>query len=68
MNRFQNILYVMGNQNNEPSPSLMRAVSLAKNNQADLTLLAMHTKTTLPLYAQGIGIDENSLQQRIKER
>lgn len=68
MNRFQNILYVMSNQNDEPSASLTRAVSLAKNNQANLTLLSMQTNTSLPMYAKGIGIDENRLQKMIKER
>ena len=39
MNRFKNILYVLNDQLKEPSASLMRAISLTKNNQADLTLL-----------------------------
>ncbi|GHE87575.1 universal stress protein [Thalassotalea profundi] len=47
MKRFKNFLYVMNTHIDKPNPSLLRAVSLAKNNQADLTLLLVIPKLTL---------------------
>ncbi|GAA6183367.1 MULTISPECIES: universal stress protein [Alteromonadaceae] len=62
MKRFKNFLYVMSNHMNEPSPALMRTVSLAKNNQADLTLLYVLPKLSLP---KSTGIDKHKLEENI---
>ncbi|MEP4889804.1 MAG: universal stress protein [Aliiglaciecola sp.] len=62
MKRFKNFLYVMSNHINEPSAALMRAVSLAKNNQADLTLLYVIPKLSIPKNAK---IDKKKIEQDI---
>lgn len=65
MNRFKNILYVLNEQIGEPSASLIRAVSLAKNNQADLTLLYVLPKLSLSSYSRQVGIRKQELQSKI---
>lgn len=65
MNRFKNILYVLNEQIGEPSASLSRAVSLAKNNQADLTLLYVLPKLSLSSYSRQVGISGQELQSKI---
>ncbi|MDX1599147.1 MAG: universal stress protein [Marinobacter sp.] len=65
MNRFKNILYVLNEPIGEPSASLIRAVSLAKNNQADLTLLYVLPKLSLSSYSKQAGISGQELQSRI---
>ncbi|GAB2679293.1 universal stress protein [Aliiglaciecola aliphaticivorans] len=62
MKRFKNFLYVMSNHINEPSNALMRAVSLAKNNQSDLTLLYVIPKLSIP---KNSTIDKQKLEQDI---
>lgn len=68
MNRFKNILYVLSNQISESSPSLIRAVTLAKNNQADLTLLSVIPKFSLASYSKKVGIDGQELQKKVLAR
>lgn len=68
MNRFKNILYVLNDQVEEASASLMRAVSLAKNNQADLTLLRVLPKLSLSTCSKEIGIDKQKINKTILER
>lgn len=67
MNRFENILYVLNDHIKEPSASLSRAVSLAKNNQADLTLLYVLPKLSLSARSKEIGIDEQKIQKNVVE-
>lgn len=67
MNRFKNILYVLNVQIEESSASLLRAVSLAKNNQADLTLLYVLPKLSLSARSKEIGIDEQKIQKNVVE-
>ncbi|MCW8890559.1 MAG: universal stress protein [Sedimenticola sp.] len=74
MNRFKNILCILNQDNESCTRSLERAVSLAKNNQAHLTVVAVVDKMTV-----GIGMPEdgpisadlqaalNQSQQRILE-
>jgi nucleotide-binding universal stress UspA family protein len=42
MKKFNNIVYVLNNDSNALSPSFIQAINLAKNNQANLTLLKIH--------------------------
>lgn len=65
MNRFNKILYLLDDNINELSPSLLRAVALAKNNQAELTLLYVRQKLTLPVYSRDAGIDGEKLEKNI---
>lgn len=67
MNRFKNILYVLNDQIGEPSASLIRAISLAKNNQAALTLLHVLPKLSLSSYATQAGIGKQELKTKIFE-
>jgi len=68
MKRFKNILYVLSNETNEHSPSLARAVSLAKNNQADLTILQVNPAVSSSFYSKKIGISEQQLKEKIEEQ
>ncbi|WP_158972684.1 universal stress protein [Paraglaciecola sp. L3A3] len=63
MKRFKNVLYVMNNHIDKPSPSLLRTVSLAKNNQADLTLLLVLPKLSLPSSAIKIGVSKGEIEK-----
>lgn len=65
MNRFKNILYVLNEQIGEPSASLIRAISLARNNQADLTLLYVLPKLSLSSYSRTVGISGRELEEKI---
>ncbi|SHE33333.1 Nucleotide-binding universal stress protein, UspA family [Modicisalibacter ilicicola DSM 19980] len=67
MKGFKNILYVLGPQTNESSPSWKRAVSLAKNNQADLTLLRVLPEVSLSSYARKYHVNGQELQQKVLE-
>lgn len=67
MNRFKNILYVLNNETNEHSPSLARAVSLAKNNQSDLTLLQVHQAVSSSFYSKKIGISEQEFKNKVEQ-
>lgn len=65
MNRFKNILYVLNEHISEPSASLIRAISLAKNNQANLTLLYVLPKLSLSSYSRQLNISGHELQEKI---
>lgn len=64
MNRFKKILYVLGDPINEPQTSLIRAISLAKNNQAELTVLFILPK----MPSKESDISEQALKEKILER
>lgn len=61
MNRFKKILYVLSDPISEPQPSLIRAMSLAKNNQAELTVLFILPK----LPPRESNISEQALKEKI---
>ncbi|WP_283711082.1 universal stress protein [Pseudoalteromonas prydzensis] len=67
MKRFKNIVYVVNN-NSHSSSSLLRVVSLAKNNQADLTLLSVIPKLSLSSYPEIIGASKSEVEQTLLER
>ncbi|MWJ29019.1 universal stress protein UspA [Halomonas sp. ZH2S] len=67
MKRFKNILFVLGNRTDETSPSLMRAIALAKTNQADLTLLYVLPKLSLTSYSKKMGISSQQLKEKVQE-
>jgi len=62
MKRFSNVLYVMNEPMNKPSPSLLRAISLAKNSQADLTLLLVIPSLPLSSALNKIGIESPEIE------
>lgn len=64
MNRFKKILYVLGDPINEPQTSLVRAISLAKNNQAELTVLFILPK----MPSKESDISEQALKAKILAR
>lgn len=66
MKRFKNILFVLGNRTDETSPSLMRAIALAKTNQADLTLLYVLPKLSLTSYSKKMGISSQQLKEKVQ--
>lgn len=66
MKRFKNILYVLGNRTDETSSSLMRAIALAKTNQADLTLLHVLPKLPLNSYSKKLGMSSQKLKEKIQ--
>lgn len=68
MNQFKKILYVLGEQINEPMPSLIRAISLAKNNQTDLTILYVLPRLSLSSHPKEADIDEEELQSKVLSR
>lgn len=68
MNKFKSILYVLSNTINESSPSLVRAIALAKSSQADLTLLYVLPKPALSSYLKGVGFDNRELEAKALAR
>ncbi len=62
MKRFSNVLYVMNEPMDKPSPSLLRAISLAKNSQADLTLLLVIPSLSLSSALNKIGIESPEIE------
>ncbi|MGS0536404.1 universal stress protein [Pseudoalteromonas sp. SaAl2] len=62
MKRFSNVLYVMNEPMDKPSPSLLRAISLAKNSQADLTLLLVIPSLPLSSALNKIGIESPEIE------
>ena len=61
MKRFQNIVFVLADEDfNSPSSALQRAVTLANNNQAELTLLHIVPKLS-------VTSESESFQQRLSE-
>jgi nucleotide-binding universal stress UspA family protein len=65
MKRFKKILYILNEPINEPLPSLARAMSLAKNNQADLTVLYVLPKLPFSYYSNNTNMDEQALKEKI---
>lgn len=68
MKRFKNILFVLGNRTDETSPSLIRAIALAKTNQADLTLLHVLPKLPLNAYSKKLGMSSQQLKEKVQAR
>lgn len=67
MKRFNNILYILDSKMKEPSASLMRAISIAKNNQADITLLQVLPKISISSHSKEIDIDGDEIRKSIFE-
>lgn len=67
MNRFKNILYLLGNSFDAAAGSLQQAVSLAQNNQASLTLLYVLPQLSLSSYAKEVSLPpgEQGFQERL---
>lgn len=61
MKRFKNIVYVV-NDDSQDSSSLARVVSLAKNNQADLTLLKIEPKLSRSTYSEIVGASKDKIE------
>lgn len=70
MKRFNNIVYVLGENTCELSSTFNRAVGLAKLNQANLTLLKVLPEMPAKIISRFIGSNEKELQQKLlaKER
>jgi nucleotide-binding universal stress UspA family protein len=70
MKTFNSILYVVEDPAAEPSAAVARAVSLAKNNQARLTVLHVAGEPRLGPFAGSIKIEDfrTRLQRRATER
>lgn len=66
MKRFKKILFVLGNRTDETSPSLMRAIALAKTNQADFTLLYVLPKLPLNTYSKKLGMSSQQLKEKVQ--
>jgi nucleotide-binding universal stress UspA family protein len=58
----------MNHDISEPSPSLLRAVSLAKNNQADLTLLLVIPKLFAPSSVKNEGMGTVDIEKTVFAR
>lgn len=70
MKSFDSILYVVENPAAEPSAAVARAVSLAENNQARLTVLHVAEEPRLGPFAGSIAIEDlrSRLRQQAVER
>lgn len=68
MGHFNNIVYILSDHIDESSPSLVRAIALAKSNQADLTLLQILPDILTVCEPEDIHVDETQLQQTILTR
>jgi nucleotide-binding universal stress UspA family protein len=66
MKRFKNMLFVLNNRTDETSPSLLRAIALAKTNQADLTLLHVLPTLSLTSYAKKLGISSQQFKEKVQ--
>ncbi len=66
MKRFKNILFVLGNRTDETSPSLMRAIALAKTNQANLKLLHVLPKLSLESSSKKLGMSSQLLKEKLQ--
>lgn len=64
MKRFKNILFVVKGDLQD-SPSLARAVLLAKNNQANLTLLNVQPKLSRSVYSEIIGASKEDIERTV---
>lgn len=67
MKRFKKILYVLNEPVRELLPSLNRAISLAKNNQADLTVLYVVPKFSMSPYSKNINVDDQVFKKSALE-
>ena len=65
MKKFNKFLYVLNNDSQEPSPSLLRTIGLAKNNQVDLTLLLVLPKLSIPYSLKTEGLNTVEIEQAI---
>lgn len=65
MQKFHHIVYVLDTDANESSPSLVRAINLAKNNQADLTLLKVLADIPKLISSSLSETDEKELQNKV---
>ncbi|MDO6747579.1 universal stress protein [Gilvimarinus sp. 1_MG-2023] len=65
---FRNIVYVLDDHYTEPPASLLRAITLAENSQATLTILYVLPKLSLSSYSQEIEIDHEEAESLIIER
>lgn len=65
MKRFRNILFVLGNRTDDTSPALKRAIALAKNNQANLTLLNVLPRLSLTSYSKELVISPRQLKEKV---
>ncbi|UZE96144.1 universal stress protein [Alkalimarinus alittae] len=68
MNLFRNIVYVLSDQTNASSPSLIRAIALAKSNQADLTLLRVLPDVSPFFKSNKVSISEQDLRNKVLEK
>ncbi|WP_404415344.1 universal stress protein [Vreelandella aquamarina] len=66
MKRFKNILLVLSNHTDETSSSLTRAITLAKTNQADLTILHVLPKLSLNSYSKKLGTTSQQLKEKVQ--
>jgi nucleotide-binding universal stress UspA family protein len=66
MKSFNSILYVVENPAAEPSAAVARAVSLAENNQARLTVLHVTEEPRLGPFAGRVGIED--LRSRLRRQ
>ena len=67
MKRFKNILYVISSDDNNPQ-ALARAVSRAKLNQANLTLLKVIPELSSSSYSEIIGLNKNNIEDTVLAR
>lgn len=67
MKRFKNIVYVV-KDDLQDSPSLARAVLLAKNNQANLTLLKIQPKLSRSVYSEILGASKEDIERTVLKR
>ena len=65
MKTFNRIVYVLNENTTETSSSFIRAVSLAKGNQADLTLLSVIPNTPSIIPSTLPGINNQDVEQKI---
>lgn len=68
MQLFKSIVYVIDNQTSETSSSLIRAVDLAKSNQADLTILSVLPDVSSFFKSNKVSISEQDLRNKVSER
>lgn len=67
MKRFKNIVYIV-KDDLQDSASLARAVLLAKNNQANLTLLKIQPKLSSSVYSEILGASKEDIERAVLER
>lgn len=65
MKQFNHIVYVLNDDTTETSSSFLRAVSLAKGNQADLTLLRIIPNIPSVLPSAILGMNTDNLESKV---